>query len=41
MTVGHVFNVKNQIRDHIMVKISGVKDLIILADPESPALPNL
>ncbi len=38
MTVGHVFNVKNQIRDHIMNKISGVKDLIILADPESPAI---
>ena len=35
MTVGHVFNVKNQIRNHIMNKISGVKDLIILADPES------
>ncbi len=34
MTVGEVFTIKNRIKDEIMGKIEGVKDLTILADPE-------
>lgn len=34
ITVGKVFSMKNEIKEDIMKRISGVKDLIILAEPE-------
>ena len=35
MSVRKVFGIKNTIKNEIMQKISGVKDLVILADPDS------
>ena len=34
MTVGNVFAIKNKIRNEIMHRIDGIKDLTIIADPE-------
>ena len=35
MSIGDVYKIKDRIREEIMKKIEGVKDLTILADPES------
>lgn len=35
MTIGEVYNIKSKIREEIIKKIEGVKDLTILADPEN------
>ena len=34
MSVGKVFLIKNKIKENVMEKVNGVKDLTILADPE-------